>query len=233
MPIFSTVATYVCVLAVTFLLSSSVHAQAPEDLARQDIQNRINRVIDSTMKIVGDQAADFNARIAEINEARPLELQNFDSVQITTNISRVLQFVSYLTQFRTKDDSLARMLEDTLFALNEEIPESRDQKMLEAFQQSYTADRKAFNKYVTTLQKLYSEVLNVLFFMQHANYEVQNNQLQFKSSKDVTEYQKLMKPIDACSKELKKASEESRKATQWANKKISEINGRTPQAAKP
>ena len=233
MSITQTVATFAGVLAVSFLLSSNARAQAPEDLARQDIQNRINRVIDSTMKIVGDQASDFNARIAAINEARPLELQNFDSVQIATNISRVLQFVDYLTQFRTADDSLSRMLEDSLFVLHEGIPESRDRKTLEAFQESYAADRKAFNKYVATLRKLYSEVLDALLFMQHANYEVQNNQLQFKSSKDIAEYRKLMKPIDATSKELKKASEESRKATQWANKKIAEINGQQTSVPKP
>ena len=214
------------IICCAAFLGSQARAQSTEDLARQDIKNQVNRVIDTTMKIVGDRAAEFNVRIAAINETRPLELQNFDSTRVSANISRILEFVDYLAWIRTTDDSLARGLEDSLFIIQGEIPpESQDQKALEAFQESYAADRKAFDTYVVTLRKLYSEVLNVLLFMQHADYKIDNNQLQFKSSNDIAKYRKLMKPIDATSKELKKASDLSRKATEWANQKIAEING--------
>jgi hypothetical protein len=220
-------AAFVLFTAVLLAYVIPVHAQSEEDLAHQDVKNRINRIIDTAMGIAHDRAADFNARIAAINEARPLELANFDSVRIASNISRVIDFSNYLSSFRRADDSLGRALEDSLFILHEEIPETQDRVSLEAFQDSYATDLKAFDHYVETLGTLYTEVLDVLLFLQQSSYVIRNNQLEFRSEKDIAEYRKLMKPIDATSAALKKASVESRKATALANQKIAEINGGT------
>jgi hypothetical protein len=219
------VAAFVLFIAVLFVYVIPVRAQSEDDLAQQDVKNRINRIIDTAMGIAHDRAADFNARIATINEARPLELANFDSSHIANNVTRVIDFSNYLAGFRRTDDSLGRALEDSLFILHEEIPQTQDRVTLEAFQDSYATDLKAFDSYVETLGTLYSEVLDVLLFVQQSSYEIHNDQLQFRSQKDVAEYRKLMKPIDATSTALKKASEESRKATALANQKIAEING--------
>jgi hypothetical protein len=205
--------------------ATSVRAQESQgDALRRDILQRANKMINATMKALSTETNSFNTHIAEINKVRPLELTNLDSEHVAQNISNVMNFLGYLKTSQASSDSLAHWLEDTLFSLKNDSPGERVDPALKVFSESFSADRTAFNAYLSTLDKLYNDVLNVLLFMQHAKYSLAKGQLEFRVHEDVLEYKKLMKVIDKTSAELQKASDASRKATEWANKKITELN---------
>lgn len=215
------------VILLFLSLASAAQAQtgaAAEATALHNVENRANRLIDTTMKIVAERVAAFNEQVSEINQVRPLELASLDSASVAANIPKIIAFTTYLANYKSTSDSLGRLLEDTLYALQSEIPPNTPDNSLAAFQKSYTADREAFDVYAEKLRGLYQNVLDVLLFMQHAHYHIVKNQLQISVKSEIDTYQSLMKKIDASSKELKVAMEESRKATAFANKKIEEIN---------
>jgi len=215
---------FLIVFGVLLLANGASAQDASGDALRRDIMNRANKMIDMTMKALSSETNTFNTHISDINKARPLELANFDSVHIADNISNIVTFLGFLKTTHVSSDSLARGLEDTMFALKNDSPGERLDKALQVFSESFSADRTAFNDYLTTLDKLYGQVLNVLLFMQHAKFSIANNQLEFRAHDDVLQYKQLMRVIDKTTAELQKASAASRQATEWANKKIAELN---------
>ncbi len=206
-------------------MAPAARAQSSEDALLQDLKNRATRIIDTTMKTLGDRTAEFNSHMADMNEARPLEVKNLDSANIAQNISRTLQFIQYLKDYRAVDDGISLALEDSLEALRQETPTGAEEKAFDAVGESYAADHKGWNKYIGTLSELYSGVLDALIFLQSAPHTIAKDKLEFKTAKEAATYNKLMKPIDAAVRESKKAFEESKKATEWANQKITELNG--------
>jgi hypothetical protein len=196
----------------------------PQDEAQRSLEIRANTLLDETMKIVADRASDFNQHVADINLVRPLELGNLDSSTVLNSIVSVRSFLSYLNDYQSSNDSLARTFQDSLFAIRHDMPPGVSESALDAFEKSYEADHTAFNKYLTTLHKLYGQVLDVLTFLRSTPYTLSKTKLEFTKQADVNRYQELMRPIDATSRELKKAGEESRKATQIANSRIQDIN---------
>jgi hypothetical protein len=214
------------------LIPPSAKGQSSEDNALRELKNRAVRIINSTMTALGERTQEFNSRMASMNEARPLEAKNLDSILVSNNISGALQFIEYLKSYQKFGDSLSRALEDSLEALKEETPTGAEEQAFDAFGESFLADHKAWNKYIGTLRDLYSEVLDALLYLQRTDHSMVHEQVQFKSAKDAAAYNKLMKPIEVTVKESKKAIEESKKATEWANQKIAEIGGGPPPAKK-
>jgi hypothetical protein len=223
---------FLIVLGALLLAKGASAQDSQTDALRRDIMNRANKMIDMTMKALSTETNTFNTHISDINKARPLELTNFDSVRIADNISNVVAFLGFLKTTHTSSDSLAQGLEDTMFALKNDSPGERLDKALQVFSESFTADRTAFNDYLTTLDKLYGQVLNVLLFMQHAKYTIAKGQLEFRAHDDVLQYKQLMRVIDKTTTELQKASAASRQATEWANKKITDLNAANKESNK-
>jgi hypothetical protein len=206
------------------LFAQSEEKEMPQDEAQRSLEIRANRLLDETMKIVADRASDFNQHVADINLVRPLELGNLDSNTVLNSSVSVRSFLGYLNDYQSSNDSLARAFQDSLFAIRHDMPPGVSEAALDAFEKSYDADHTAFNKYLTTLHKLYGQVLDVLTFLRTTPYTLSKTKLEFTKQADVSRYQELMRPIDATSRELKKAGEESRKATQVANSRIQDIN---------
>jgi hypothetical protein len=205
------------------LVATNARAQQSEAMALQDAQNRVNSVLNATMQVVASQSKDFNEHLSSINALRPLDIANLDSEHVVTSVQQIMAFNAFLGTFAKSGDSLGRVLEDSLFVLRQQFPSVAPDHALEAFEKSFIADRKAFGNYITSLHKVYDQVLNVLLFMQNTKYHL-GEKIEFVSNGDVARYQKLMTSLNAATKELSKASEESRKTAAWANKKIEEMN---------
>ena len=201
----------------------AAHAQNEAD-AQQELRVRVDKVIQSAMDAIQANTVEFNDEIAKMNEVRPLELQNLDSAHVATNMAVSVQFLEFLKHAQIEEDSLSRVLEDSVYAIQQSMPPGVEENALNAFGESHSGDRKAFDGYIGSLSKLYSQVLDVLSFLHHTNYRVGKTGLEIASKEDAAQYTKLMKAIDATSAELQKASQESQKATALANKKIAEFN---------
>ncbi len=222
------------VFAAVLLMLTAFSANAQTEAnAQQELRQRVDKVIESVMAALQLNTEDFNTHIAEMNNVRPLELQNLDSAHVAQNLVVGVRFLEFLKHTERAVDSLSQALQDSIFAIEQSMPPGVEEKSLVAFGESQAADCKAFDVHVGTLSKLYSQVLDVLGFLHHTNYQVGKSGLAIPSKDDAAQYTKLMKVIDATTVELKKTSEASQKATAWANKKIAEFNAAQNAAANP
>ena len=220
-------------IGLTFV-SYAAHAQTNQDALTRMIVTSANGVLDSMMRTLNDRTLDFNTHIEAINKTRPLEVKNLDSVHIGANVSSTLEFIEYLKQFRASGEKIIHRFEDSLFVLQSEFPPVREKMLIKGVADSYMADNKAFDKYVAALSKIYSQVLNVLLFLQHTPFAIVKGAPQFHSANDVAAYRKMMTQVDQAQAEAAKATVASRKASTFAHKKLQEFNtAETNRTSKP
>ncbi|HEY3875102.1 MAG TPA: hypothetical protein VGM92_06470 [Candidatus Kapabacteria bacterium] len=222
--------SYRTVLAITlaivfsFLYGASPlfcqSAKGSDDAVRNEFENRLNTAIRIMGARVDSENAELNDRIHWMNAAAPLETAHLDSASVTTNISKILEFINYLTQARATSDTISRNFEDSLYMIKDQIPPQINIAALRRVGLAYQEDRGAFNGYLDQLNKLYSDVLDVLTFLQHSKYTLGKDKFTFDSQGDRIEYQKRMKTINDDVTDLNKASETMQKANQDANKQL-------------
>jgi hypothetical protein len=191
------------ILFALLLLSAPVLVRAQDAVS---LEERLGRTLDTAMKIVGARTAEFNARIAEMNKAKPLEVASFDSVNLAANVSRTLQFLEFLKQYRDGGNSALGAFEDSMFVIAADFPPVKQRDRVIDFANAFKDDQKAFDAHLAGMSKLYSDVLNVLLFMQRSKYKVNGQKILFDDKKDVSEYQKLMAAVDEVQKELQQTS---------------------------
>jgi hypothetical protein len=220
-----------CALAALTFFSSAALAQTPssdsshaaarsaEELARASLHYRIIAVVNAVTLRVNTEGAEFNKRLSQMNSAAPLESSHIDSAGLAKNIPLILEFLQYLKASRLSSDSLDQAFNDSMFALNADLPANDVDEGLKDIGDSFNKDRKAFGNFLAALDKLYSKVLDALLFLQNTHYTIANDQLSFVTQKDATEYSKLLGYVDAANAELNKANEALRKANAEANKK--------------
>jgi len=202
----------------------AAHAQTKEETLAKIITITASNLLDSAMHVRSARAADFNEHIAAINQARPLEAANLDSAHVNQNISRTLNFIEYLKQYRASGKVFINQFEDSIFILVSNYPPVREKHLIKDLGDAYMADDKAFDKYVSALSTIYSQVLDVLLFLHHTPYEVKNNAPEFRSAKDNGEYRKLVGQLDDLQKQASSAAAASRKSTAIVQKKLREFN---------
>ncbi len=212
--------------AIALLLATHVRAQTPYRVkagspAALFIQ-RLNRDINSMVAGQDSENVHFNARVAAMNAAAPLDPRHLDSASVAANVSRVIEFTTYLKQERHWSDSLTQSFEDSMFILSAE--RQPDLKVLDAAndQASFTIERTAFNTFLGAMSKVYSDVLDVLLFLQHAHYTVVKKNLTFHSRDELAQYKKLIGFVNADSKTLNIDN----KKLQIANAKANAMTGK-------
>ncbi len=202
------------------LLTAPLRAQqspASEDHVRIAFEQRLSQSIKLMTSRVNAENAELNRHISAMNKIDPLAIRNLDSAHVADNVSRVLDFIEYLKHTRITSDTLARDYEDSLYILAVELPPNIDSKGFQDMDASFREDRSAFNAFLDAMNKVYSDVLDVLLYLQHTSYTIENDKFTFTAKKDMIEYQKRMKIFDADAKELKQANEEMQKANAKAN----------------
>jgi hypothetical protein len=202
------------------LASAAAFAQQPSQ-----IESRFIGTMDSAMKIGAARNAEFNARIVEINQARPLELQNLNREIVDSNASRIFQFVDFLKQFQSDGRARAARFEDSLFVISNDYPPVKRRQQILNFSSAFKADQEAFDSHLSNLITVYSSVLDVLIFLKQADYEIANTQLKFKTKADVKRYNELMSSVDAAQALLPKSIAKAKKATAAMNETIDALNG--------
>jgi hypothetical protein len=205
-----------------------VHSARAQDAS--SLEDRLGHTLDTAMKIVGQRTLEFNSRIAEMNKAKPLEVASFDSAHITANISNTLQFLDFLKRYRSDGNKVLGAFEDSMFVLAADFPPVKERDKIMDFAQAFKADQQAFDAHLAGMDKLYSDVLNVLMFMQRTKYTVNGQKLTFAEKPNIAEYQKLMAAVDETQKELQKTGAASRKATANANARLQALNDATANA---
>src|ERR1017187_10207301 len=124
-----------CALAALTFFSSAAFAQQPasdssharpapnaEELARESLHYRLVGVVNAMTSRINAEGAEFNKRLTQMNAAAPLETSHLDSAGVANNVLLVLEFVQYLKDCRKSSDSLDQAFNDSLFALNGDLP---------------------------------------------------------------------------------------------------------------
>ncbi len=212
------------VACVGIFILPVAHAQTKEQTITRLVTMSANGVLDSMITTLSARNEDFNTHIEAINKTRPLEVKNLDSVHVAENVGKTLQFIEYLKKYRATGKTIIERFEDSLFVLEGEYPPVPEKKLIKSVATSYIADNKAFDVYVAALSKIYSQVLDVLLYLQHTQYEIVKDVPQFHSTGDAAEYRKLIAKLDGSQKEAKDAGAASRKASDRAHKKLQEFN---------
>jgi hypothetical protein len=197
---------------------SSTQDQSPKDRTRLLFEARLSQVVKSMTERSNAENAELNARIATMNANDPLAMRNLDSVHVAANVSRVLEFIDFLKHARAMSDTLAREYEDSLYILSVKLPPDINSHGIQDMDAAFRMDRDAFNAFLDDMVQTYSDVLDVLIYLQHTPYSLTNKEFTFTEKKDMKEYQKRMKLVDADTKELKKANDDMQKANADANK---------------
>ena len=148
-----------------------------------------------------------------------------------TNVSRTLQFLDFLKSYRDNGTKTLGVFEDSMFTIAADFPPVRERDKLIDFVNAFKDDQKAFDGHLAGMTRLYSDVLNVLLFMQRTKYTINGQKITFPAKNDVGEYQKLMAAVDEVQKELQQSSAASRKATANANARLQSLNDATAEAA--
>ncbi len=214
-------------LILFLLLTAELHAQdgqSPEDRARIAFDNRLTSTTKMMTTRVNKENAELNDQIGTMNANDPLATRNLDSEKVVDNVSRVLQFIDYLKHTRATSDSLARDFEDSLYILTVALPSDIDSHGIEEMDAVFREDRNALNLFLDAMAKTYSDVLDVLIYLQHTPYTIVKDELTFSAKKDMQEYQKRTKIVDADAKELKKANADMRKANAKASEQAKHPN---------
>ncbi len=202
------------------LLCGELRAQenpSADDRARSAFEKRLSGIVKDMTTRVNAENAELSTRIGAMNAANPLDKSHLDSASVSMNVLRVLEFIDYLKRARASSDTLAREYEDSLYIMAVTLPPDINSKGIQKMDETFRQDRDAFNVFLDAMTKLYSDVLDVLLYLQHTAYTLHNGEFTFSARKDLKEYQKRMKIVDTDSKELNKANAELRKANAKAN----------------
>lgn len=224
------IAVFALIFTICLQARAQTSAQSPTQSANE-LEMRLGRTLDSAMKTVAARTALYNARIAEMNKAKPLEVASFDSAHLAANASQTLQFLDFLKKYRDAGNTLVAAFEDSMFVIASDFPPVKERDRVTDFAAAFKADQQAFDAHLAGMTTLYSDVLNVLLFMQRTKYTVSGTKLSFSAKTDVAEYQKLMSAVDAVQKELAKTGAASRKATLNANARLQALNNASAEAA--
>jgi hypothetical protein len=198
-----------CVVSIT----SFVQAQTTEKIDPLTvIQQRAVDLADRAMHRSSGRAESFNHERSDVNDFRPLDPKNLDSVHITASRTRVRAFLDFLGRYRDTSTIVIQQLEDSLSVLRSEMPKQYRETFLRRFYKAYSEDVKEFDAYTMGVSELYKSVLVVLDFVQHAHYHVVGDQLEFTKRPDYETYLKLLKNIDVLNKQVTKSMLHSQKA---------------------
>jgi hypothetical protein len=213
--------TALFVLLAGQLLVPALHAQqgqSAEDRTRLLFEARLSQVVKTMTERSNAENAELNEHISTMNANDPLAMRNLDSAHVAANVPRVLEFIDFLKHVRATSDTLARNYEDSLYILAVKLPPDINSHGIQDMDAAFRMDRDAFNAFLDDMAKTYSDVLDVLLYLQHTPYSLAHNEFTFTEKKDMKEYQKRMKLVDADTKELKKANDNMQKANADANK---------------
>jgi len=219
--IYITSAFFTLLLAMQQAWPIMLRAQTPEKPKAGSPQalfaERLNREIKSMTSGEDSESAVFNVRISAMNAAAPLDPTHLDSGSVAENVERVLDFTSYLKHERQWSDSLSHSFTDSMYVLSEDRP--ADLKVLDAadVEISFGLERGAFDTFLDAMQKVYTDVLDVLVFMQHNHYTIKKDRPRFETRAEVDEYMTLTKAVDDDSRTLNKANHDLRAANAKAN----------------
>jgi hypothetical protein len=192
--------------------------QPQKDPTKALFEARLSQVVKTMTERSNAENAELNERISTMNANDPLAARNLDSVHVAANVSRVLEFIDFLKHARASSDTLARNYEDSLYILTVKLPPDINAHGIQDMDAAFRLDRDAFDVFLDDMAKTYSDVLDVLIYLQHTPYSFANKEFTFSEKKDMQEYQKRMKLVDADTKELKKANDDMQKANADANK---------------
>jgi hypothetical protein len=162
-----------------------------------------------------------------MNKAMPLQVANFDSTHLAANVSATLQFLDFLKTYREEGKRTMAAFEDSMFVIAAEFPPVKVRDRFIDFANAFKADQQAFDNHLAGITKLYSNVLNVLLFMQHSKYTLKGKTFTFKDSSDIGRYRNFMNSVDATQKELAETIAASRKATANVNESLKAFNDAT------
>ncbi len=213
--------TALFVLLAGQLFMPALHAQQGQpqkDPTKAIFEARLSQVVKTMTERSNAENAELNERISTMNANDPLAMRNLDSVHVAANVTRVLEFIDYLKHTRATSDTIARDYEDSLYILTVKLPPDINSHGIQDMDAAFRLDRDAFNVFLDDMAKTYSDVLDVLLYLQHTPYSLAHNEFTFTEKKDMKEYQKRMKLVDADTKELKKANDNMQKANAEANK---------------
>jgi len=207
--------------------SSQPRAQSEEERARISLHNRMINIVNAMTSRVNTEGADFNKRLQQMNAVAPLETGHLDSAGLASDVPQVLEFLEYLKICHHSSDSLDRAFNDSMFAINADLPADQADEGIKVIEVSFNEDRAAFNNFLSSLDKVYAKVLDILLYLQHAHYNIVKDQLTFSSKENFNEYSKLLKAVDAANVELNKSSEALRKANAAANERVKSQNSKS------
>ncbi len=203
------------------LIAPTLHAQqeqSPEERARLQFEAQLSLVVKSMTERSNADNADLNAHLSEMNAHDPLTMKNLDSAHVADNVPRILEFIEFLKHARTESDTLARNFEDSLYMLVVKLPPDINATKMKDMDEAFHKDRDAFNVFLDDMSTTYSDVLDVLLYLQQTPYSLANDKFTFPDKKNVKDYDKRMKIVDADTKELKKANKDMQKANAAASK---------------
>lgn len=210
-------------MALLLLLPATSRSQNSADLKHVMLESRINRELDTTMHVLYARTIALNTRIADMNRARPLEFANLDSAHVVQNVGASLAFVEYLKHYRDTSEMYAKQLEDSLAVFQSELPDVPERALIKKFAEAHMADQKADATYIGTLASVYSDVLDVLLYLQHTSYTLQKDKIVFKVKSDEAKYLKLMTPINEGQTKLQTAIFNSKRAKAKAQDALSKL----------
>lgn len=201
-------------------------AQAQPDVVMDMVNGEAAKLIDSVMSRLNLRAEIFNDEIARVNKLRPLEAENLTKVKIEANIPIIKEFLSYLDVYRSVSDREKAAIADSIASLRLYLPKSRQKKYLKEFEDAYALDQAAFYRYTLALTALYTNVLELLNFMQTAQTEIKDNKITFKNQKEYHHYEQIMAKVEKQVKRQGRASLASQKASIDAGEMMQKAYGK-------
>lgn len=208
-------------LLILSILAYSFPTNAQQqDSAHAAFNNRLNQAIRSMTAGADSENTLLNTRIQTMNAYAPLDNGHLDSVTVGENVSRILEFISYLKHARASSDSLSQRFDDSLLIISNDIPPNINRSSISTLEESFHEDRDAFNHFLDAMDTLYSDVLDVLTGLQKASYTVKDKKLYFQTHEAERDYKKRIKIVDADVKELNTANEAMRAANAKANENL-------------
>jgi hypothetical protein len=186
-------------------LSSAIRAQ------EHSIDDALN-FIDSTRATIKLRSDRFNEEIAKINKLNVLDVPSLDSVSIKKNKVQLKDFIEFLDVSRSLSRQLMKAAEDSVARINELLPKKKA-KNLTDFLNAFESDQKAFNKYMESLSKVFSNVEKTLSFLQTCDYTIKDKKILFTKKTESDKYGAYFKELEEAQKKAAYSGADSQRAS--------------------
>ena len=167
---------------LVLLFAPTLHAQqgqSLEDHTRLAFEARLSLVVKTMTERSNAENAELNAHLTAMNAHDPLSMKNLDSAHVADNVPRILEFIDFLKHARILSDTLARNYEDSLYILAVQLPPDINSSGIKKMDESFRKDRDAFNVFLDAMNKTYSDVLDVLLYLEQTPYSLANDKFTF------------------------------------------------------